>query len=71
MDALLRLGRRVALAAERLAVYERAQELFQRDMPWVPLYHVAVFTAARRELEGIQAGPTGLLRYAKATRVED
>ena len=70
MDALLKLGRRVALPTERLAVYERAQSLFQRDMPWIPLYHVSVFTAARREVEGLQAGPTGLLRYSTAGRLD-
>lgn len=68
MDALLKLGRRVGQLHERQLVYERAQELFQREMPWVPLYHVKSFTVLRRELEGVVAGPTGLLRYARAVR---
>jgi peptide/nickel transport system substrate-binding protein len=68
MDALLKLGRRVSTLSERTSVYERAQELFQRDMPWVPLYHVSVFTAARHDVEGLMAGPTGLLHYATAHR---
>lgn len=63
MDSLLKRGRRVGQPAERLAVYQQVQELFQRDMPWVPLYHVSSFTAHRREVEGLTVTSTGSLRY--------
>ena len=46
---------------ERSASYREAQVLFQKDMPWVPLYHVSVFTAYRRNVRGLVVGPTGLL----------
>jgi dipeptide transport system substrate-binding protein len=54
----------------RLSVYHEAQELFQRDMPWVPLYHVSVFTAYRRVVRGLSVGPTGILRYDKTWKKE-
>ncbi|HEX6737535.1 MAG TPA: ABC transporter substrate-binding protein, partial [Vicinamibacteria bacterium] len=66
MDALLKRGRRGHSAADRADTYQEAQALFQRDMPWIPLYHVAVFTAYRRSVHGLAAGPTGVLRYDKA-----
>lgn len=65
MDALLERGRRGHGPEERKASYRGAQELFQKEMPWVPLYHVSVFTAYRREVQGLVVGTTGLLRYDK------
>jgi peptide/nickel transport system substrate-binding protein len=66
MDTLLKQGRRGHSPAEREAVYLEAQALFQRDMPWIPLYHVAVFSAYRRPVQGLETGPTGVLRYDRA-----
>jgi peptide/nickel transport system substrate-binding protein len=65
MDALLKQGRRGRDPKERAASYREAQSLFQKDMPWVPLYHVSVFTAYRRSVRGLAAGPTGIPRYEK------
>ena len=65
MDGLLRNGRRTADLRERAAIYGKAQVLFQRDMPWVPLYHVSVSTAYRRSLKGLAVGPTGNSRFDK------
>jgi peptide/nickel transport system substrate-binding protein len=70
MDALLKQGRRASDPAERAAIYRQAQDLFQKDMPWVPLYHVSVFTAYRRSVHGLSVGPTGVLRYEKAWKTE-
>ena len=65
MDTLLKRGRRGGGPAERLAAYEEAQALFQRDMPWAPLYHVSIFLASRRRVRGLAVDATGLLRYDK------
>ena len=70
MDALLQRGRRLADADQRQAVYRQAQELFQKDVPWVPLYHVALMTVSRRQVRGLLPGPTGILRYDKAWKKE-
>ena len=48
MDSLLKQGRRASDPGERAVIYRQAQALFQKDMPWVPLYHVSAFTAYRR-----------------------
>ena len=70
MDGLLRHGRRTANLRERAAIYDEAQILFQRDMPWVPLYHVSVSTAYRRALRGLAVGPTGLSRFDKVWTIQ-
>jgi peptide/nickel transport system substrate-binding protein len=66
MEALLKSARRTSDPGLRAAAYSEAQDLFQRDMPWIPLYHVALFTAARQPVAGLAVDPTGILRYQKA-----
>jgi ABC-type transport system substrate-binding protein len=66
MDSLLKRARMESAPGTRLALYRQAQELFQQDMPFVPLYHSSVFTAHRREVRGLVVGPTGILRFDKA-----
>ncbi len=66
MDGLLKRARMDAAPGARLALYREAQDLFQKDMPFVPLYHSSVFTVHRREVRGLVIGPTGILRYDKA-----
>ena len=70
METLLKRARRESDASARDAVYREAQELFHKDMPFVPLYHVSVFTAYRRTVRGMAPGPTGPLRYDKTWKVE-
>ena len=70
MDALLKQGRQHADHRERTSLYRGAQELFQKDVPWVPLYHVSLFTAFRRTVHGLSADSTGLPRYDKAWKQE-
>ena len=70
MDALLKRARRESTLPEREAVYREAEQLFQKDMPFVPLFHVSVFTAYRVAVRGIAPGPTGLSRYDKTWKLE-
>jgi len=70
MSALLKRGRMAAHSGERLQIYHEAQELFQKDMPWVPLYHISLFTAYRRAVRGLVTGTTGILRYDKTWKTE-
>jgi len=70
MDGLLKQARQQADQRQRAALYRSAQELFQKDMPWVPLYHVPLFTAFRRTVHGLSVDSTGLLRYDKAWKQE-
>ena len=71
MDSLLKRGRMVSQLAERWTAYREAQELFQDDMPWVPLYHVSNFTTHSCFVRDLQVGPTGILRYQKVWKAEE
>jgi ABC-type transport system substrate-binding protein len=66
MDGLLKRARMDSAHLARLTHYRQAQDLLQRDMPLVPLYHSSVFTAHRRDVRGVVIGPTGILRFDKA-----
>jgi peptide/nickel transport system substrate-binding protein len=63
MDGLLRRARMESATTARGSLYRSAQDLFQEEMPFVPLYHASVFTARRRGVEGLVIGPTGVLRF--------
>jgi dipeptide transport system substrate-binding protein len=65
MDGLLKRARMESAADTRIALYRQALDLFQQDMPFVPLYHSSVFTAHRKEVRGLVLGPTGILRFDK------
>jgi peptide/nickel transport system substrate-binding protein len=70
MDAVLKRGRMAPDEDTRARVYREAQELFQRDMPWVPLYHVSTFTAHRSVVRDLAVGATGVLRYDRVWKAE-
>ncbi len=70
MDALLKRGRMASDQPSRSRVYGEVQELFQRDMPWVPLCHVASYTAHRKSVRDLVVGPTGVLRYERVWKSE-
>ncbi|WP_082173109.1 ABC transporter substrate-binding protein [Methylobacterium platani] len=58
-DALVTQARRLSDREARAALYRRAQEIFAREVPWVPIAHSAVFVAARREVTGYRMDPLG------------
>ena len=66
MDSLLKRARMDSAPRARQALYREALDLFQKDMPFVPLLHASSFTAHRREVVGLVIGPTGILRFDKA-----
>jgi peptide/nickel transport system substrate-binding protein len=68
MDALLKRGRREQDPSVRGAVYKEIEDLFQRDMPFVPLFSVSVFTGYSRALHGLALDPTGLLRFGQVSK---
>jgi peptide/nickel transport system substrate-binding protein len=65
MDSLLKRARMDDARRARMGLYRQAQELFPRDMPFVPLYHAPVLTVHRRHVNGLVIGPTGIPRYEK------
>lgn len=62
MDELLLAGRRETDPAERQEIYERALELWRRDLPIVPLVHGQNVVVLRSEVENFELQKTGDLR---------
>lgn len=56
VDELLKKGRTVMNEADRMKVYEEAEELLVKDEPWVPLY-VSESVTATRNVEGYKVNP--------------
>ena len=44
---------------ERIHLYERAQEIIHRDVPWVPLVHATQTAAFQKNIRGFKLHPTG------------
>ena len=51
--------RRFNSEAEREALYGKAQEIFKREAPWVPIAHSIVFMATRKGVSGYRMDPLG------------
>jgi ABC-type transport system substrate-binding protein len=43
----------------RADLYRRAQEVFHRDLPWIPLAHSFVYAAYRRDVKGFRMDSLG------------
>ncbi|MGH2570525.1 MAG: ABC transporter substrate-binding protein, partial [bacterium] len=55
---LLVAGQRTVDPAARIPLYREAQEIIQRDAPWVPLVHTMELAAIRRQVNGYRLHPT-------------
>ncbi len=55
--------------AERAALYEQAQQIFAKDVPWLSLAYPKLFTAMRSNVEGYQISPLTNNNFA-TTRVK-
>lgn len=58
-DALVNEAKLTPDQAKRTALYRKAQEIFKRESPWVPLAHSVVFMAERKEVDGFRMDPLG------------
>ena len=50
-------ARNITEPAERAALYEQAQVLFNQDQPWINVVHPMLFTARRSNVEGYILSP--------------
>ncbi len=52
-------ARQTSDRAERTRLYEKAQEIFHEEAPWVTIAHSIVFVPMRKEVEGYMVDPLG------------
>ncbi|WP_095077911.1 ABC transporter substrate-binding protein [Pseudomonas sp. Irchel s3h17] len=68
-QALIDQAREKTDPAERVALYEQAQEIFHQDQPWISMAHTRMFTAMRNNVEGYHISPLTTNNFA-TTRVK-
>jgi peptide/nickel transport system substrate-binding protein len=49
----------------RIKLYNEAQEIFEREAPWIPLFHTKNFVIYNRKVKGIIAYPSSMISYNK------
>ena len=59
MNLLLRNAKQTADVATRTKYYQRAQEIFKEEAPWVTIAHSIVFKPVRKEVTGFKVHPLG------------
>ena len=57
-DALVTRAKRSQDIRERIQLYEKAQDIFHQESPWVPLVHSIVYRAMRKNVFGYKIHPT-------------
>lgn len=62
-DALVEAARGETDVTKRLAMYERAQEIFKRERPWITMAHSAVYIPVRRDVKGFIMAPNGSVDF--------
>ncbi|MFG6412655.1 ABC transporter substrate-binding protein [Roseateles sp. DC23W] len=49
--------------AKRLAMYEKAQEIFKRERPWITMAHSTVYIPIRKDVVGFKMAPNGSVDF--------
>ena len=49
--------------AKRVAMYEKAQQIFKHDLPWTTLAHSVINQPMRKEVEGFKISPLGDYKF--------
>ncbi len=58
-DKLITKAKSISLQSERSQLYRKAQEIFHRELPWVPIAHSKIFRAMLPEVVGYKMDPLG------------
>lgn len=67
-DRLVDEARGMTDTARRLQHYEKAQEIFKRERPWITLAHSTVYIPMKREVKGFAMAPNGGVDFENVYR---
>lgn len=67
-DALIDAARATPDAKKRQAAYEKAQEIFKRERPWITMAHSAIYMPVRRDVSGFIMAPNGSVDFENVQR---
>lgn len=62
-DALVESGRASIDPKKRAVSYEKAQEIFKRERPWMTIAHSTIYIPMSREIEGFIMAPNGSVSF--------
>jgi dipeptide transport system substrate-binding protein len=62
-DDLVVKAKRTTDVKERTRLYEKAQEVFKRELPWVTIAHSLVYQPMRKNVEGYKMSPFGTVQF--------
>jgi dipeptide transport system substrate-binding protein len=66
-DDLVTRAKRTTDVAERTRLYEKAQEVFKRELPWVTMAHSLVYQPMRKNVDGFKMSPFGTVQFYGVT----
>ena len=58
MQEVLTQAKSTTNQAERIELYKRAQAIFHRDVPWVPLAHAKQILITNKQIKNLKLHPT-------------
>ncbi|MCY4756526.1 ABC transporter substrate-binding protein [Pelomonas aquatica] len=67
-EGLIDEARATPDAGKRIALYERAQEIFKRERPWITMAHSTVYIPVRKDVVGFKMAPNGSVDFAGVYR---
>ncbi len=62
-DELVTKAKQTAVVADRTRLYEKAQEVFKREVPWVTMAHSVVVQPMAKNVEGYKMSPFGSVQF--------
>ncbi|MFN3862589.1 MAG: ABC transporter substrate-binding protein, partial [Roseateles sp.] len=62
-DKLIDAARATPDQAKRRALYEKAQEIFKRERPWITMAHSTVYIPIRKDVVGFKMAPNGSVDF--------
>ncbi|WDH36265.1 ABC transporter substrate-binding protein [Pseudomonas chlororaphis] len=63
-QSLIDQARAESEPAKRTALYEQAQDIFDKEQPWIPMAYPKMFTAMRKNVEGYHQSPLTTNNFA-------
>jgi peptide/nickel transport system substrate-binding protein/dipeptide transport system substrate-binding protein len=61
-------GRATIDVKKRISHYEKAQEIFKRERPWITIAHSAVYIPMSPDVEGFIMAPNGGMDFENVYR---
>lgn len=62
-EKLIDTARATPDQAKRIAMYEKAQEIFKRERPWITMAHSTVYIPIRKDVVGFKMAPNGSVDF--------